>query len=34
MHIECAEYKYRNFAVFIHIEHKTIIYMQTFALVL
>ena len=34
MHIEYAEYKYRNFPIFIHTEHKTIIYMEAFALVL
>ena len=34
VHIEYAEHKYRNFPVFIHIEHKTIICMQAFALVL
>jgi len=32
MHIEYA-HKYRNFPVFIHIECKTIMYMQAFALV-
>jgi len=31
---EYAEYKYNNFPVFIHIEHKTMIYTQAFALVL
>ena len=34
VHIEYAEHKYRNFPAFFHIEHKTIIYMQAFALVL
>ena len=33
IHIEYAEYKYRNLPVLVHIKHKTTVYMQAFALV-
>jgi len=33
MHVEYPEYKYKNFAVFSHIEHKTTKYVYVFALV-